>query len=135
MEDSVIRAYYDPLFQNGDGIFVMRTSVYLNGGRDINLVEQMKRDDYTNYAYLYLGATKSIGGLAYSGLESFIYTERHDMNYMFPLSVGIDHANSPDHGDYFAASFLATDMGSISSQLGGNAMPLFNFKYYYDEVV
>lgn len=134
MEDSVVRAYYDPKFQNGDGIFVMRTSVYLNGGRDINLVEQMRKDDYTNYAYLYLGATKAIGGLAYSGLESHIYTERREMDTILPLSVGIDHANSPDHGDYFAASFLGTDTGQLPGQMGGGAYPLFNYKYYYDEV-
>lgn len=134
MEKSVIRSYYDPDFQNGDGIFVMRTSVYLNGGRDINLVEQMRQDDFTNYAYLYLGATKAIGGLAYSGYEGHIYTEPINMNMLAPLSVGIDHANSKTHGDWFSASFLGTDFGNVTQSLGEHVYPMFNAKYYYDEI-
>lgn len=134
MENSVVRAYYDPDFQNGDGMFVMRTSVYLNGGRDINLVEQMRKDDYSNYAYLYLGATRAIGGLAYSGYESHIYTEKIDMRMVAPLSVGIDHANSKDHGDWFAASFLGTDFGNVTHSIGDYVYPMYNKKLYYDEV-
>lgn len=133
MRKSIIRTHYDPSFQGGEGLFVMRTSVYLNGGRDKNLVEQMRIDDPTSYAYLYLGATKQIGGLAYSGLEHLVYTEQVDTKEILPLSIGIDHANSPDHGDWFAASFLGTDIVTQETDPYGWGYPGFNAKYYYDE--
>lgn len=133
MRKSLIRTYYDPEFQGGEGMIVMRTSVYLNGGRDVNLVEQMRVDDFTSYAYLYLGATKQIGGLAYSGYESKIYVENIDTTSILPISIGIDHANSPDHGDWFAATFLGTDIVTQDGDTFGFGYPGFNVKYYYDE--
>lgn len=134
MEKSIVRTYYDKDFQGGEGILVMRTSVYLNGGRDVKLIEQMREDDFMSYAYLYLGATKAIGGLAYSGYEGKIHVRNLEQSEMLPLSIGIDHANSPDHGDWFAATFLATDIATNQdSMFPGWGYPGFNKMYFYDE--
>lgn len=136
MEREKVRIYYDPSYMNGRGLLVTRLSVFLNPFRDDYKIKQLKKDDFKEYAYLALGATKSIGGLAYSGYaHNLINRKIMDSEYelLWPISIGIDHAISADHKDWFAALFHATTTEILVFDNGRFIVPSYEKKIYYDE--
>ncbi len=122
--------YWDPDYEGGSGLVVMRNNAMLNPWRDSKKMEQMKKDRPDIYATTFLGFTQDVGKFAFANNIHNLRTDKlPDLKTCWPTSAGIDYAKKRD---WYAVVFGATNTKTITGAHQYDTQG-WDFDYVYSE--